>query len=87
MVHSLGRQIRKEENLCRFVYRKVKIVSTVLKLVVRMNDCVYTYLASSNLLCLVSRAPQILTHRVLLKKKLIHQLISRFSLDILAKIV
>ena len=40
------------------------------------NVCACTYLASPNPLCLVSGAPKNLVLRVLVKKRLIHQLIS-----------
>lgn len=50
-----------------------------------MNECAYTYLASPKPLSLVSGAPQNLVLRGL-KKRLIHQLISRACLNILANI-
>ena len=61
------------------------------------NECACTYWASPNplfiwqalilSLCLVSGAPKNLVLRVLVKKRLIHQLISGVCLDILANIV
>ena len=51
-VQSSVKQTRKEESLCTFVYKKVKNVCTVLKIVVRM--CAHALIWQALTLCVSS---------------------------------